>query len=34
MTIFSNSELLESEKYAIYHEQGFDVFEKMERFLV
>lgn len=34
MTIFSNSELLDAEKYAIYHEKGFDVFEKMERFLV
>lgn len=34
MTIFSNSELLEAEKYAIYHEMGFDVFERMERFII
>lgn len=34
MTIFSNSELFDSEKYAIYHEKGFDVFERMERFFL
>lgn len=34
MTIFSNSELFDFEKYAIYHEKGFDVFERMERFFV
>ena len=34
MTIFSNSELFDSEKYAIHHEKGFDVFERMERFFM
>ena len=34
MTIFSNSELFDAEKYAIYHEKGFDAFERMERFFV
>jgi hypothetical protein len=34
ITIFSNVEMYEAEKYAIYHERGFDVFDKMERFWI
>lgn len=31
-TIFSNVEVYEREKYSVFHEKGFDVFEKLERF--
>lgn len=34
MIIFSNSELFDTEKNAIYHENRFKVFEKLERFIV
>lgn len=34
MIIFSNSELFDAEKNAIYHEKGFKVFERLERFMV
>ena len=32
--IFSNVVYYENEKYAIYHEKGFNVFERMERFFI
>lgn len=32
--IFSKIERYEGEKYAVYHEKGFDVFEKLERFWI
>lgn len=34
MFIFSNCEMLDAERYAVYHEKRFDEFEKLERFMI